>query len=91
MSATMRIIPSLRKFTGGQANVKVSGNTVAECIEDLEAQFPGIKQQIFEENGKLRSCFDVYVNSPDSYSFKRMEMPVNDDGELAIIPVFGGG
>ena len=91
MSATMRIIPSLRKFTGGKAEVQVSGTTVAECIEDLEVQFPGIKKQIFEENGELRSCFDVYVNSPDSYSFKRMEMPVRDGGELAIIPVFGGG
>lgn len=91
MSATMRIIPSLRKFTGGHAEVQVSGTTVAECIEDLETQFPGIKHQIFEDNGELRSCFDVYVNSPDSYSFKRMEMPVKDGGELAIIPVFGGG
>jgi molybdopterin synthase sulfur carrier subunit len=91
MSATMRIIPSLRKFTGGQAEVQVSGATVAECIEDLEIQFPGIKHQIFEEDGKLRSCFDVYVNSPDSFSYERLAMPVKDGGELAIIPVFGGG
>ena len=91
MSATMKIIPSLRKFTGGQAEVQVSGTTVIECIEDLETQFPGIKHQIFDEEGKLRSCFDVYVNSPDSFKFKRLAMPVKEGGELAIIPVFGGG
>ena len=91
MTATLKIIPSLRKFVGGQATVQVEGKTVAECIEDLERQFPGIKNQIFDEDGKLRSCFDVYVNSPDSYNFKRMEMPVKEGGELAIIPVFGGG
>ena len=89
MSATMKIIPSLRKFTKGYAEVQVSGTTVMECIEDLETQFPGIKHQIFEEDEKLRSCFDVYVNSPDSFKFERLAMPVKDGGELAIIPVFG--
>jgi len=90
MSVKVRLHPYLRKFARGQSEVEVSGHTVAECLDDLEAKFPGIKQQLLDEQGKLRSFYDICVNLRSSQTDPLAE-PVKDGDELLIITVIAGG
>ena len=66
--------------------VEVIANTVGGCVDQLEACFPGIKQNLCDEKGQLRFHWDVYLNSeiihrdnPD-----RLAMPVKDGDVLTI-------
>ncbi|MBM3150235.1 MAG: MoaD/ThiS family protein [Chloroflexi bacterium] len=90
MSVKVRLHPCLKKFAGGQSVVEVSGHTVAECLDNLEAKFPGMKQQLLDEQGKLHSFYDICVNLRSSQTDPLTE-PVKDGDELLIITVIAGG
>ena len=49
MSITVRIPTPLRKLTNGQDKVSVDGNTLRSIVEELENEFPGIKDRICDE------------------------------------------
>ena len=60
------LIPTpLRQFTGKQDSVSASGATVGEVLDALTAQFPDLRKQIFNDEGKLRSFVNVYLNDED--------------------------
>jgi len=90
MSVKVRFPLHLQKLTGGQEWVETTGHTVGECLDNLEIQFPGIKQRIYDEQGQLLSFYDIYVNSDSSYP-EELAKPVKDEDELTIVPLIGGG
>jgi len=82
----------LRVYTGGAETVAVPGATVAEVFDQLTSQFPELKQQLFNAEGKLRSFVNVYLNDEDLRylpSKDATEVAAND--ELTIIPSIAGG
>ena len=90
MAVRVRIHPFLRKLTGGREFVEVQGETVGECLENLEAKFPGVKQQISDPEGKLVDPWEIYMNSVSSHP-EGLAKPVQDGDELAIMALILGG
>lgn len=90
MTVKIRLHPYIRKFTHGQQLVEVVGQTVGECIDDLETKFPGIREAICDEQGKLLTFYDIYVNSESSYP-EELTKQVKDGDELTIVTVIDGG
>ena len=80
----------LQKHGGGRDVVEVNGNTIGECIEGLVTQFPDMKQQLFEESGKVLSEIVIFVNGKVLYP-KNLDKPVQDGDELFLIASFFGG
>jgi molybdopterin synthase sulfur carrier subunit len=90
MIVTVRIHAFLRNLTGGQEIVEVQGKTVGECLDDLEAKFPGIKRQICDQEGKLVDPWEIYVNSTSSHP-EGLAKPVQEGDALAIMALILGG
>ena len=90
MSIKLRIHPTLLQFTGGRELVETAGQNVGECLDNLETQFPGIKQRLCDEQGKLLNYFEIYINSESSYP-EELARPVSDGDELTIVTLVGGG
>jgi len=60
------LIPTpLRQFAGKQDSVELAGSTVGEVLNALTTTFPDLKKQIFNDEGKLRSFVNVYLNDED--------------------------
>ena len=76
MSVRVRIPTPLRRFTGGAEEVGVGGATIASAIEDLEGQFPGIKERLCDEQGRVRRFVNIYVNGDDIRFLSSLETPV---------------
>jgi len=91
MSVRVRIPTPLRRFTGGAEEVGVAGDTVAKAIEDLEAKFPGIKERLCDEQGRVRRFVNIYLNGDDIRFLSSLDTPVKDGDELAIVPAIAGG
>ena len=91
MSVKVRIPTPLQKLTQDKEEVSASGTTVAAVIADLEKSFPGIRERLCDENGKLRRFVNVYVNEEDIRFLKGEETPLKDGDELSIIPAIAGG
>jgi molybdopterin synthase sulfur carrier subunit len=91
MAVKVRIPTPLRKVTNGSDEVSAAGNTVGEIIEDLERNYPGLKERICEADGRLRRFVNVYLNDEDIRFKKNMETELKEGDELSIIPAIAGG
>ena len=91
MSVTIRIPAPLQKLTQNQEKVVANGTNVKELIENLDTEFPGIKERICDENGKVRKFINIYVNEEDVRFLQQEKTPVKAGDEVSIIPAIAGG
>ncbi len=91
MPIKVRIPSPLQKLTGNQSEVEASGVSVKELIDNLEKSFPGIKDRICDEEGKIRKFINIYVNEEDVRFLKQRETPLKEGDEVSIIPAIAGG
>ena len=82
-------IPSLmRKLTGDRETVVVSGATVREVINNLEAEHPGMKDQLVD---KFRLKGNITVAVDGEVSPLGILEKVGEDSEVHFLPAIGGG
>jgi molybdopterin synthase sulfur carrier subunit len=91
MALNVRIPTPLRKITNGKDEVTAEGKNVKEVIEDLEKNYPGLKERICEEDGSLRRFVNVYLNDEDIRFKDNVQTEVKDTDEISIIPAIAGG
>lgn len=91
MAIIVRIPTPLQKLTKNQAEVKANASNIKGLVEDLEKNFPGIKERICDEAGKLRRFINIYVNEEDVRFLQRDQTPLKDGDEVSIIPAIAGG
>ena len=91
MSIAVKVPTILRTYTGGSAEVTVSGATLAEAIADLDAQYPGIGARVLDDDGRLRRFVNVYVNDDDVRFLAGLDSKVDEGASVSIIPAVAGG
>lgn len=86
------IIPTpLRKFTDGKGQFQSEKNTVDEVIFELVNQYDALKNQLLDQDGKLRSFVRVYVGDEDIQALNNGSTQVQADTVISIIPAIAGG
>jgi molybdopterin converting factor small subunit len=90
MAVTVSIPTILRTHTDGQKSVEASGTTLAEIIDNLEANHAGLKQRLVKE-GALHRFVNVYVNDEDVRFSGGLDAAVADGDTVTILPAVAGG
>ena len=90
MAVEVRIPTILRTYTGGAKAVDGASGTLAEVIDSVEADHPGIKDRLVED-GDLRRFINVYVNDEDVRFIGGLTAPVGDGDSVVILPAVAGG
>ena len=86
------LIPTpLRQYTGKQESVQVSGSTVGEALTALTTEHPDLRKQLYNDEGKLRSFVNVYLNDEDIRYLSKDATAVNAGDTLTIVPSIAGG
>ena len=91
MPAKVRIPTPLMKLTDNKNEVSAEGDNVAAILNNLESQFPGIKERICEENGTPRRLINIYLNEEDIRFLDAENTAVKDGDEISIIPAIACG
>lgn len=82
-------IPTLiRELTQGKASVTVTGSSVREAIESLEAEYPGIKERLCEGD-KVRANISVFVDGEVSHL--KMSERLEEGSEVHFLIAISGG
>jgi len=89
--ARVMIPTPLRQFTGKQDSVTVPGATVGEVLAALTTEFPDLRKQIFNDEGRLRSFINVYLNDEDIRYLGKDATPAADADTLSLVPSIAGG
>src|SRR5262245_5407074 len=86
------LIPTpLRPYTDKQDTVDAAGATVGELLADLTRKHSGLKAHLYNDQGKLRSFVNVYVNDEDIRYLQKEATPVQPADTVSIIPSVAGG
>src|SRR5689334_8718849 len=86
------LIPTpLRPYTDKLDAVDASGATVGELLADLTRKHDGLKAHLYNEQGKLRSFVNSYVNDEDIRYLQKEQTPVSSGDTVSIIPSVAGG
>lgn len=88
--ATIRIPTPLRVYTGNQAQVAVSGDTVGQALADLVTQYPELRQHLFN-GAELRNFVNVFLGEEDVRFLDGLNTEIAADANLRIIPSIAGG
>ena len=86
----MRVtIPSpLRSYTQGRAEVIASGATFEELLNCLDADFPGIRFRMIDEQDRVRRHIRLFVNREQVIDLSHR---LRDDDEVQIVCALSGG
>src|SRR6267154_4710788 len=92
MATTKILIPTpLRPYTDKQDAVEAHGATIGELLADLTTKHSGLKAHLYNDQGKLRSFVNIYVNDEDIRYLQKEQTPVKPGDTLSIIPSVAGG
>lgn len=91
MAVSVRIPTILRTYTNDQSQVEAEGATLVDVIESLEANFPGIKARVLDDDGALRRFVNIYVSEEDVRFSDGLSTPTPDGTQISIIPAVAGG
>ena len=91
MSVSVKIPTPLRRVTNGASTVEAGGGNVRELIEDLERQFPGMRERLCDETGAVRRFVNVFVGDEDIRFLEGIETPLAEGAQVSIIPAVAGG
>jgi sulfur-carrier protein len=91
MPVLVRIPTPLRAITKGSAEVRATGSTVADLVEDLERQFPGLRERLLDEQGELRRFVNIYVNEEDIRFLEGKKTALKESDTVSIVPAIAGG
>ena len=68
----------------------MTGHSAAECLHNLEVQFPDIRQWLYDKQGNLLPQVQFYVNGERVYA-DELANPLKDGDEVLILLAIGGG
>jgi len=86
------LIPTpLRAYAGKQDIVQVEGETVGELLQDLTAKYSELRNHLYNEDGRLRSFVNVYLNDDDIRYLQKENTPVAEGDTISIVPSVAGG
>ena len=92
MPVTIRIPTPLRKLTNEQDTLTANeSGTLAELIDALERDYPGLKERLCDETGELRRFVNVYVNGEDVRFLDGLRTAITAGAEVSIVPAVAGG
>ena len=80
----------LQRVVGGKS-VQSDGRTVGEVLEQVNAKYPGFREQITASNGALHRFVNIYINDEDIRYLQQLETPVEEGDVVSILPALAGG
>ncbi len=86
------LIPTpLRQYVEKRDSVEVAGQTVGEALGALTTKYDDLRRQLYNDEGKLRSFVNVYVNDEDIRYLGREATPLREEDTISIVPSIAGG
>ena len=86
------LIPTpLRQYAGKNDSVELEGATVGDVLNALTTQYDELRHHLYNDEGKMRSVVNVYVNDEDIRYLDKGGTEVKPGDTISIVPSIAGG
>jgi molybdopterin converting factor small subunit len=83
------LIPSqLHAYSRGRSRVEATGAVIADVLDDLDRQFPGLKFRVIDEQDRVRPHMRLFVGRDAA---RDIRATIADGAELMIFGALSGG
>lgn len=89
--AAVRFTPHLRRYFDLPDRCEVEADTVAQLVERLDAQWPGLGFYITDERGQLRQHVAVWVDGGQVKDRVTLQDAVPENATVDILQALSGG
>jgi len=90
MRVTVNIPTILRPLTNNQKRIEITGLNVLEVIDQIEQQYPGVKEKLVTE-GQAHRFVNIYINDNDIRFSDGLSTSLQDGDSITILPSVAGG
>ena len=91
-AAVVKIPTPLRLLTNGKDSATVKGGSLQDVLQELNDQFPGLKERIVDAaSGELHRFVNIYVNGEDVRFLQGLRTTLKEGDEISIVPAVAGG
>ena len=87
----IRIPTPLRPYANGLSEVPVQGETVGDAVENLMSQFPSLRPNLTNGDGKLRPFVNLYLGENNIQDLQGLDTLLRESDKLLLIPSIAGG
>jgi len=92
MAVKGKIPTPLRGLTNNLDTVDADGaSTVSEVVQNLERNYPGMRERLLDDQGELRRFVNIYVNGEDIRFMENLATAIKSGDEVSIVPAVAGG
>ena len=91
MPATIESPAALQRVVSNQHSVQVPGDSVKEAIASLVQEYGALKEHLFDEQGRIRSFVNIYLNDEDIRYEQNLDTAVKNGDVIQIVPSIAGG
>lgn len=91
MAVKVMIPTPLRQYAGKQDSIELEAKTVGEALAGLTSQYSDLRRHLYNDDGKIRSFVNIYLNDEDIRYLHKEQTPLNDQDVLSIVPSIAGG
>ena len=91
MAVQVNIPTPLRRLTNGQNQVEADATSLAELLNALDQDYPGMRDRLIDEEGEIRYFVNIYLNGEDVRFLQGADTPMSSGDEVSIVPAVAGG
>jgi sulfur-carrier protein len=85
---TVSVRSLMQDLTNGEAKISVSGTTIRQIVDTLEASYPGFKERLCDGD-RIHPAIAVYIDGVLSRAGMRQR--VSENAEIHFLPAISGG
>jgi sulfur-carrier protein len=83
------VIPSpLHSYTKEKRSIDANGATLDALLHDMDAQYPGIRFRIIDEQQNIRRHIKIFVNRQQ---VRRLDVRLSPEDDIILIAALSGG
>ncbi|MCB9039233.1 MAG: MoaD/ThiS family protein [Lewinellaceae bacterium] len=88
---TIRFTTALKRFFPSLKEQEVTGGTVAEVLGEVEAMYPGLKDYVLDEQGRLRQHVNIFLSGELIEDKETLKDKVGEKDEVYVFQALSGG
>lgn len=88
---TVNFTYALKRFYPDLASMEIEAQNVADVLENLNQHYPGLKDYLVDEQGRLRQHVNIFIGDKLIKDKLKLTDPVAEGDEVFIMQALSGG
>lgn len=89
--STVNFTSALNRFFPNLKATEIQAQTVAQALDHLEVQYPGIKDYIVDDSGALRKHINIFIGDQLIQDRIQLSDTITAQDEILIFQALSGG